>query len=102
MKFRMIWLGPDDEPNPKPPNTEDSPGVGSSRRHYQKQSTGMVRWERFANGWRIIPLTSFSAQIVADRIWMPPPSPDKPDKCLPTALPVVIWDRPPPPPDRSL
>ena len=69
MKFRMIWLGSDDEPTPKQPNTQDSPRPGSSRRHYEKQSTGMVRRERSGNGWRIIPVTSFSAQIVADCIW---------------------------------
>ena len=70
MKFRMIWLGPDDEPEPQPlPESEGASNRSAPPFPYEKHSGGLIRRELSVNNRRrIIPLTSFSARIVADRI----------------------------------
>ena len=70
MKFRMIWLGPDDEPEPQPlPESEGASNRSAPPFPYEKHSGGLIRRELSVNNRRrIIPLTSFSARIVVDRI----------------------------------
>ena len=70
MKFRMIWLGPDDEPEPQPlTESEGAPSRCAPPFRYEKQIGGLVRRELSVNHRRrIIPLTSFRARIVVDRI----------------------------------
>jgi hypothetical protein len=66
----MIWLGPDDDPEPQQllEDNLDANG-GPLPFHYGQHSTGIIRRDRSANGRsRITPLTSFRAQILADRI----------------------------------
>ena len=70
MKFRMIWSGPDDEPEPQPlTESQGAPNRFSPPFRYEKQIGGLVRRELSVNHRRrIIPLTSFRARIVVDRI----------------------------------
>jgi hypothetical protein len=71
MKFRMIWLGPEDEPDRQvslPEGTVAAPdGRGGVR--YQQDGTEMVRREQLENGRvKFTALANFSARIVRDVI----------------------------------
>ena len=71
MKFRMVFLGPEDEPHQQE-HLDADPGP---RRlglpfAYEKLSLGMVRCERSPNGhYKCIPLANFCAQILTDQIF---------------------------------
>ena len=68
MNFRLVWMGPDDEPNAHRPTLSSVPNR-ASRLRYEQLGTDMVRREQLANGRvKIIPIANFSARIVRDLI----------------------------------
>src|SRR5208282_5360598 len=72
MKFRFVFLGPDDDANESIPASEPSvkmPGGKSGRARYEQTAVGMVRVEHLKSGRsRVVELTNFGARIVGDVI----------------------------------
>jgi hypothetical protein len=73
MKFRLVWLGSDDDPDANPPAREEAavvagkPPRGTS---YELRGTEMVRCERVDSaGRKITPLANFNARIVRDLLF---------------------------------
>ena len=70
MKFRMVWMGPEDEPDRQGSEPEET--VMVQDRHpfrYEQHGTGMVRREESRNRHRkLTPLTNFVARIVQDLV----------------------------------
>jgi hypothetical protein len=72
MKFRMVWLGPEDEPQGQSSVPEKTAATLDDRNgvRYDQRGTEMVRREPLANGrFKIIPLANFSARIVRDLVF---------------------------------
>lgn len=72
MKFRMVWLGAEDEPEGQSslPEKAEAFSENRTRVRYAKQGTEMVRREELDNGhFRIVPLANFSARIVRDFVF---------------------------------
>jgi hypothetical protein len=70
MNFRLVWMGPDDDPN-GPGAAEETAGLSNSvsRMRYGRRGSEMIRRERLDNGrWKMVPLANFSARIVRDLI----------------------------------
>src|SRR3984885_8707258 len=69
MKFRMVWMGPADEPD-REASVPDEPLAVAQDRHplrYEQHGTGMVRREESRNrSAKLTPLTNFIARIVQD------------------------------------
>lgn len=66
MKFRMVWMGPDD-PDQRPSASVKSAARLSKTVRYEQHGAEMVRVERLANGaTRSIPVANFSARVVGD------------------------------------
>jgi hypothetical protein len=70
VRFRIIWMGSDGPPEQQPSQEIDSLSQSVSVPfQYEKHATGLVRRQLATNGrQRLIPLTNFRAQVVADRI----------------------------------
>jgi len=71
VKFRMIWLGPIEEPSGAAPVQEERP-VSENLPHsrYGRQGAGLVRCEQGKNQHRrVTTLTNFTAQIVTDIVF---------------------------------
>jgi hypothetical protein len=69
MKFRLVWVGSDDEGVVKPRLQEGSTAVAdsTSRSGYEQRDGIMLRRERLQNGrLRYTPLANFTARIVGD------------------------------------
>jgi hypothetical protein len=71
LKFRMIWLGPVDEPtHPASVPEELVSGPQYCVPFYEQHGTSMVRCERLRNhNEKITPLANFSARIVQDLVF---------------------------------
>src|SRR5579862_1404371 len=73
MRFRMIWLGSEDEPERNlaaPAVGSNEPPARSESTPYQQRGEGMVRCRLLANGQtRLIPICNFTARIVRDILW---------------------------------
>jgi len=72
MKFRIIWLGPDDEPDRHlaVPEAGVSPQSSSQADVYIAQEGTMIRRQQLRSGQtRVIPICNFVARIVRDIIW---------------------------------
>jgi hypothetical protein len=71
VKFRIILMGPVDEPHePAPLQEEAVAPEGRRYSRYEQQGGGMIRWEEGKHqSRRITPLTNFTAQIVKDIVW---------------------------------
>lgn len=71
MKFRMVWLGPEDESERQCSAPEKTEVVQEHRARvqYQKQGSEMVKREELSKGcFKIVPLANFSARIVRDLV----------------------------------
>ena len=69
MKFRMIWVGSEDEPDQQPAVAEGTAAAsdGRGRTRYEQRGTEMIRREPLGNGRvKFIPVANFSARIVRD------------------------------------
>lgn len=68
MKFRLVWMGSEDDGNGQPRPREDTAHAEHTPRWgYEQQDGAMVRRERLQNGrLRYTPLTNFTARIVRD------------------------------------
>src|ERR1700677_2444345 len=69
MKFRVVWLGPVDEPDrcASVPGEIVSVSEHSRPVRYEQHGTGMVRCEQLRNhSEKVTPLANFSARIVRD------------------------------------
>src|ERR1700730_14445502 len=69
MKFRMIWLGPEDDSGRQPVVPEGTLAAADDRGRVQYEQRGaeMVRREQLGNGRvKVTPVANFSARIVRD------------------------------------
>src|SRR6202521_4672145 len=69
MKFRMIWLGQEDEPDRNPSPQAGIPAASDDRARvrYEQRGTEMVRREQLGNGRvKFTPVANFSARVVRD------------------------------------
>ena len=72
MKFRLIWVGNEDEPEQHQGIQGNSEPVAPkcAVAHYDVVGEQMVRREQLENGRvKITPLTNFSARVVRDIVW---------------------------------
>jgi hypothetical protein len=71
MNFRMIWMGPDDDPQQRPPQAGASSDLlNRTLPRYAQRGTGMVHQERLQNGRvKVTSLANFQAQIVRDLVF---------------------------------
>jgi len=71
MKFRLVWMGAEDDPDPgrrRPTESAARPSCPTTEL-YQQRGNEMVRREDFGTGRsKLIPLANFSARIVRDLI----------------------------------
>src|SRR5215471_3978316 len=67
MKFRLVWMGPEDDPHAAMSSSTRASLAGSpSTVRYEQRGTEMVRRELLASATKIIPLANFTARIVRD------------------------------------
>ena len=68
MKFRLVWVGSDDDGGGKPRLREDTATAHDAPRSgYEQRDGAMLRRERLQNGrLRFTQLTNFAARIVED------------------------------------
>jgi hypothetical protein len=72
MNFRIIWMGPEDDPQPGPSRQggPSSDFLNGMLPRYARQGTGMVRQERLRNGpLKVTTLANFQARIVSDLVF---------------------------------
>lgn len=73
MKFRLVWVGSDDDPDANPPANPEAAVIADGQpggTSYELRGAEMVRSERLNNGRRkIIPLANFKARIVCDLVF---------------------------------
>jgi hypothetical protein len=69
-KFRIVWMGPDEDPRQYPTDANAADSPQTSRWCYERVSSEMVLRERLQNGrMRITPLTNFTARILRDVVY---------------------------------
>ena len=67
MKFRLVWMGPEDDPDASPAARKPISQASSSRPSFQQRGTEMVRHEKMADGHvKVTALANFTARIVRD------------------------------------
>src|SRR5260370_38924520 len=67
MKFRLVWMGPEDDPDASPAARKPISQASSSRPSFQQRGTDMVRHEMLADGHvKVTALANFTARIVRD------------------------------------
>jgi hypothetical protein len=72
MNFRMIWMGPDDDPpQERPAQAGPSSGfLNGTPPRYAQRGTGMVHQQRLQNGhFKVTSLANFQARIVRDLVF---------------------------------
>ncbi len=71
MNFRLVWMGPDDDPNGYPPVRAHATAAPprSAAPIYERRGTGMIRRQHLENGRvKDTVLANFSARIVRDLV----------------------------------
>src|ERR1035438_7862355 len=71
MKFRLVWVGSDDDPDGNPAAQDSAatvPHRESGTTSYELRGGEMVRCERHDNGRKVTAVANFTARIVRDRI----------------------------------
>jgi len=67
MKFRLVWMGPEDDPDASPAARKPISQASSSRPSFQQRGTEMVRHEMLADGHvKVTALANFTARVVRD------------------------------------
>ena len=67
MKFRLVWMGPEDDPDASPAARKPISQASSSRPSFQQRGTEMVRHEKLADGHvKVTALANFTARVVRD------------------------------------
>ena len=69
MKFRLVWVGSDDDGGKQPRAREGTAALADEtpRSSYEQRNGAMLRRERLQSGRvRYTPLTNFTARIVSD------------------------------------
>src|SRR5260370_35128731 len=67
MKFRLVWMGPEDDPDASPAARKPISQASSSRPSFQQRGTEMVRHEVLADGHvKVTALANFTARVVRD------------------------------------
>src|SRR5271163_3185767 len=71
MNFRLVWMGPDDDPETtREIRTEEAPRrLSTSLPHYEQRGTEMVRHEILRNGsLKTTLLANFQARLIRDLV----------------------------------